>query len=75
MLVSKILLLSFHLSYLLIIDPKFSKAFLMTYKTFITLDELFRLLVERFWIQPPEGLDSSELVEWRKLKQQIIRIR
>lgn len=56
-------------------DPKFSKAFLMTYKTFTTLDELFRLLVERFWIQPPEGLNSPELVEWRKLKQQIIRIR
>jgi son of sevenless-like protein len=56
-------------------DPKFSKAFLMTYKTFTTLDELFRLLVERFWIQPPEGLNSTELVEWRKLKQQIIRIR
>ncbi|KAG2340122.1 ras GEF [Suillus weaverae] len=56
-------------------DPKFSKAFLMTYKTFTSLDELFRLLVERFWIQPPEGLNSPELVEWRKLKQQIIRIR
>ncbi|KAG2034848.1 ras guanine nucleotide exchange factor domain-containing protein [Suillus americanus] len=56
-------------------DPKFSKAFLMTYKTFTSLDELFRLLVKRFWIQPPEGLNSSELVEWRKLKQQIIRIR
>lgn len=56
-------------------DPKFSKAFLMTYKTFTTLDELFRLLVERFWIQPPEGLNPPELVEWRKLKQQIIRIR
>ncbi|KAG1763011.1 ras GEF [Suillus occidentalis] len=56
-------------------DPKFSKAFLMTYKTFTTLDELFKLLVERFWIQPPEGLNPPELVEWRKLKQQIIRIR
>lgn len=56
-------------------DPKFSKAFLMTYKTFTTLDDLFRLLVERFWIQPPEGLNSPELAEWRKLKQQIIRIR
>ncbi|KAG1898196.1 ras GEF [Suillus fuscotomentosus] len=56
-------------------DPKFSKAFLMTYKTFTTLDELFRLLVERFWIQPPDGLNSPELVEWRKLKRQIIRIR
>lgn len=47
----------------------------MTYKTFTTLDELFRLLVERFWIQPPDGLNFPELVEWRKLKRQIIRIR
>ncbi|KAG1743257.1 ras GEF [Suillus paluster] len=56
-------------------DPKFSKAFLMTYKTFTTLDELFRLLVERFWIQPPEGLQYQDLEEWRKLKQHIIRMR
>ncbi|KAG0704770.1 hypothetical protein DFH29DRAFT_909715 [Suillus ampliporus] len=56
-------------------DPKFSKAFLMTYKTFTTLDGLFTLLMERFRIQPPEGLNSQEMEEWRKLKQHIIRMR
>ncbi|EGO23692.1 hypothetical protein SERLADRAFT_469896 [Serpula lacrymans var. lacrymans S7.9] len=56
-------------------DPKFIKAFLMTYKSFTNLDTLFTLLVERFWIQPPENLNAAQLGEWRKFKQYIIRTR
>ncbi|KAI6005367.1 ras guanine nucleotide exchange factor domain-containing protein [Pisolithus marmoratus] len=56
-------------------DPNFIKTFLMTYKSFTTLDELFDLLVKRFYIQPPEGLIPSELEEWRRLKQHIIQTR
>ena len=41
----------------------------------MTLDELFNLLVQRFWVQPPPGLNSQELEDWRKHKQNIIRIR
>jgi son of sevenless len=47
----------------------------MTYKSFTTLDELFDLLVQRFWIQPPPNLTPPELAEWKKLKQHIIQMR
>jgi son of sevenless len=57
------------------IDPAFIKTFLMTYKSFTTLDELFDLLVQRFWIQPPPNLTPPQLAEWKKLKQHIIQMR
>jgi son of sevenless-like protein len=47
----------------------------MTYKSFTTLDELFDLLVRRFYIQPPNNLTPTESEEWRKLKQHIIQMR
>ncbi|KAH9480568.1 Cell division control protein 25 [Psilocybe cubensis] len=56
-------------------DTTFSKAFLMTYKSFTTLDELFDLLVARFRIQPPDNLTQSEKEEWTKLKQHVIQMR
>ncbi|KIJ60282.1 hypothetical protein HYDPIDRAFT_99030, partial [Hydnomerulius pinastri MD-312] len=56
-------------------DPKFSRAFLMTYKSFMTLDDLFNLLVDRFWIQPPPNMSTQELGDWRHFKQTIIRMR
>lgn len=56
-------------------DPTFIKTFLMTYKSFTTLDELFDHLVRRFSIRTPEGLSPSEAEEWRKLKQHIIQMR
>lgn len=56
-------------------DTTFSKAFLMTYKSFTTLDELFDLLVARFGIQPPENLTLTEREEWGKLKQHVIQMR
>lgn len=56
-------------------DPTFIKNFLMTFKSFMTLDELFDLLVARFWIQPPDDLNKAELEEWTKLKQHVIRVR
>jgi len=58
-----------------VIDPTFIKTFLMTYKSFTTLDELFDLLVQRFWIQPPADLTAPELAEWKKLKQHVIQMR
>lgn len=58
-------------------DPKFrfNATFLMTYKSFMTTNELFDLLVKRFWIHPPDGLNPQELDEWKKLKQHLIRLR
>ncbi|KAF7365388.1 hypothetical protein MVEN_00411200 [Mycena venus] len=56
-------------------DPTFIKSFLMTFKSFTTVDDLFDLLVQRFWIQPPPKLTQAEREEWGKLKQHVIQIR
>jgi son of sevenless-like protein len=56
-------------------DPSYSKAFLMTFKSFTTVDELFDLLVARFRIQPPANLTPEEKPEWQNLKQRVIQIR
>ncbi|KAF9454846.1 ras GEF [Macrolepiota fuliginosa MF-IS2] len=57
------------------VDLPYARAFLMTYKDFTTLDELFDLLVQRFRLQPPENLTPKELENWTKLKQHIVRNR
>ncbi|KAL0960836.1 hypothetical protein HGRIS_005852 [Hohenbuehelia grisea] len=56
-------------------DATFIKTFLMTFKSFTTLDELYNLLVQRFWIQPPNKLAPNELDQWGRLKQHVIRAR
>ncbi|KAF8237166.1 ras GEF [Tricholoma matsutake] len=53
----------------------YTKAFLMTYKSFTTVDELFDLLVERFRIQLPANMTTSERDNWAKHKQHIIQTR
>lgn len=57
------------------VDTAFTKNFMMTFKSFMTLDELFDLLVQRFWIQPPDTLTPDELEDWKKKKQVMIRLR
>lgn len=47
----------------------------MTFKSFMTVDDLFELLTKRFWIQAPPNLKPVELEEWTRLKQQVIRMR
>ncbi|KAF5381236.1 hypothetical protein D9757_007853 [Collybiopsis confluens] len=56
-------------------DPNFTKAFLMTFKSFTTLDGLFDLLVHRFRIQPPSGLSVLELRQWTSKKKNIVQFR
>jgi son of sevenless-like protein len=56
-------------------DTKYNKTFLMTYKSFTTTNELFDLLVARFWIKPPENIAPAELEEWKRLKQHVVRAR
>ncbi|KAF7321869.1 hypothetical protein MKEN_00708900 [Mycena kentingensis (nom. inval.)] len=56
-------------------DTTFIKAFLMTFKSFTSVDELFELLEQRFWVQPPPKLTIAERDEWGKLKQHIIQAR
>ncbi|CAE6530608.1 unnamed protein product [Rhizoctonia solani] len=57
------------------LDSTFIDAFLMTYTSFMTTKELFRLLVERFRIQPPDGLAPAELDDWIEKKQKPARVR
>lgn len=60
---------------ILVLDINFPKAFLMTYKSFVPLDELFNLLVARFRILPPEDLTQVEREEWAQKKQRLIQMR
>lgn len=48
---------------------------MITFKSFMNLDELFELLVQRFWIERPESLSLEEIEDWTKQKQQMIRLR
>ncbi|KAI1811124.1 ras GEF [Poronia punctata] len=57
------------------LDSNFNNTFLLTYRSFTSARELFELLVQRFNIQPPEGLHSSEYDTWRDKKQKPIRFR
>ncbi|KAF8073629.1 ras guanine nucleotide exchange factor domain-containing protein [Lyophyllum atratum] len=56
-------------------DPTFNQAFLMTFKSFTTVNELFDLLVARFRIEAPPDLKPNEREEWGKLKQHPIQMR
>ena len=58
-----------------VVDPNYTKAFLMTFKSFTTLDELFDLLVQRFKIQPPRDLAPLELRQWISKKKNIVQFR
>ena len=48
---------------------------MITFKSFMDLDELFELLVARFWIEPPPNLTPQEYEDWVKQKQVMIRLR
>ncbi|KAH8825070.1 ras GEF [Flagelloscypha sp. PMI_526] len=53
----------------------FQRSFLMTFKSFTTVDELFDLLVARFWIEPPPNLAPADQEKWANLKQRVIQAR
>lgn len=57
------------------LDSNFNNTFLLTYRSFTTARELFELLVKRFNIQPPEGLQSADYEMWKDRKQKPIRFR
>ncbi|KAI0200449.1 ras guanine nucleotide exchange factor domain-containing protein [Astrocystis sublimbata] len=57
------------------LDANFNNTFLLTYRSFTSARELFELLVKRFNIQPPEGLQGSDYDLWRDKKQKPIRFR
>ena len=57
------------------LDSSFNRTFLLTYRSFTTASELFELLVRRFTIQPPAGINQQELAQWESCKQKPVRIR
>lgn len=57
------------------LESNFNNTFLLTYRSFTSARELFELLVQRFGIQPPEGLTQQEFDVWRDRKQKLIRFR
>ena len=57
------------------LDPAFNNTFLLTYRSFTTASELFEMLVKRWSIQPPHGLDKDDYQHWVDKKQKPIRFR
>ncbi|KAJ5894597.1 hypothetical protein N7495_006288 [Penicillium taxi] len=57
------------------LDASFNNTFLLTYRSFTSATELFELLVQRFNVQPPFGLNSDEMQVWIDRKQKPIRFR
>lgn len=64
-----------HLTHHDLFDSQFNTAFLLTFATMMPLAELIRLLIERFNIEPPEGLAFEEYNNWIVRKQNPIRLR
>ncbi|KAL2797626.1 ras guanine nucleotide exchange factor domain-containing protein [Aspergillus keveii] len=56
-------------------DPSFNSTFLLTYRSFTTAAELFEMIMQRFNIQPPFGLNADEMQMWVDRKQKPIRFR
>ncbi|KAJ5782545.1 hypothetical protein N7457_004319 [Penicillium paradoxum] len=57
------------------LDASFNGTFLLTYRSFTTAAELFEMLVQRFNIQPPFGLNQDDMQMWIDRKQKPIRFR
>jgi son of sevenless-like protein len=57
------------------LDASFNNTFLLTYRSFTSASELFEMLVQRFTIQPPFGLNKDEMQMWVDRKQKPIRFR
>ena len=57
------------------LDSPFNNTFLLTYRSFTTAPELFEMLVKRWVIQPPPGINSHDYQLWVDKKQKPIRFR
>ncbi|KAF2398820.1 guanine-nucleotide dissociation stimulator CDC25 [Trichodelitschia bisporula] len=57
------------------LDSPFNNTFLLTYRSFTTANELFEMLVNRWGIQPPEGLSAEDYQTWVDKKQKPIQFR
>lgn len=57
------------------VDQNFIRTFMFTFKSFAKVQEIFELLVARFNIALPEGLDDAQREEWNKVKQTPSQVR
>lgn len=57
------------------LDMEFNNSFLRTFHLILTPEKFLSLLKARFEINPPKGIKSDQLREWKERKQQIIRQR
>ena len=56
-------------------DRAYNDAFLMTYRTFCTSQQLLDLLKQRYNLEPPAGIRADEYKLWVDQKQKLVRIR
>ncbi|KAI9594167.1 ras guanine nucleotide exchange factor domain-containing protein, partial [Syncephalis fuscata] len=56
-------------------DMDFTKAFLLCFRCFCPPQHLLNLLIERFTLQPPNGLTNEEKEEWHTKKLVPLRLR
>ncbi|EIW67419.1 hypothetical protein TREMEDRAFT_33759 [Tremella mesenterica DSM 1558] len=57
------------------LDTAFFQAFLLTFRSFTTGPELLQLLLQRYDLPIPTSLSTEEISEWKRLKQNLIRLR
>lgn len=62
-----------HLTHHDVYDSSFNTSFLTSFGTIMGIGELVLLLINRFNIEPPEGLSYEEYLSWRVQKQSRIR--
>lgn len=55
-------------------DPEYTHAFLLTYRTFTTAEELLSLIIERYTTSPPDDLSHPKQLEYCYVKK-IVPIR
>jgi len=63
------------LTYPKYVDPNFLSTFLLTYRTFTSPATFLEMLIQRFCIQPPNGLNVASIKEWQTTTQLPIRLR
>ncbi|KAH7105015.1 ras GEF [Auriculariales sp. MPI-PUGE-AT-0066] len=56
-------------------DAIFIDSFMLTFKSFATPDQVLDHLIQRFFIQPPEGLSQTDFHYWAENKQKVIQLR
>ncbi|EJU03215.1 ras GEF [Dacryopinax primogenitus] len=57
------------------LDSTFNETFLMTFKSFATVDEVVTELITRFNLPPPPNLSPQQYAEWKDDKQKRYRFR